>query len=180
VAFEIVLGVVGTVLILGMAGGSTLFAFVLYPRWHKKTKDARYPLVTKHGLRVAKIPVRGIKIEGIEKGVDMFITRAVEHGGYDRAALEAEFARSYLELVRAVNDDGKRYIIDRYGRKIAGDNDMENMRVVVLDDDKWQEVAGFHEFGHLAHETKGKVDYDHTDDIMWHEIVGWCKKEFAK
>ena len=49
-AFEIVLGIAATALILGMAGGSTLFTFVLYPRWHKKAKNARYPLVTKHGL----------------------------------------------------------------------------------------------------------------------------------
>lgn len=176
---EIVIGIAATALILGMALGSTLFAFVWYPRLRLKAMHKRFPLLTKQGLRVAKIPIRSIKLPELERAIDMFVDRAVEKG-YDRKALLTEIGRTYLEFVRALNKEGKRYIIDAYGRKIAGDNNGEVMRVVVLDNDRLHQVAFFHEIGHMAHETKQKVDYDHTDDIMWHEVVGWCKKEFGK
>lgn len=176
---EIILAAIGISMILGMAAGATFLAFFFLPWLSKRAKEKRFPLVTKQGLRVAKIPVRGIKLADIDKALDLFVDRAVSHGRYDRKALLSELGRTYLQLVRAVNDEGERYIIDAYGRKIAGDNDGETMRVVVLDSDKINTIALFHELGHTAHEIKGKVDFDHTDDIMWHEIVGWCKKEFG-
>ena len=82
--------------------------------------------------------------------------------------------------MRASNEEGERWIIDQYGRKIAGDRGGDICRVVVIDGDTFGTVAGFHEWGHGVHDTVGKVDYEHRDDIMWHDIVGWCKKEFRK
>lgn len=173
------LAVVGVVGILGSAGGAALLAFVLLP-WHaKKARERQYPLVTKQGLRVAKIPVRSIKLLDVDRAVAMFIDRAVAHGEYRRSALLTELGQTYLTFIRAVNETNERYIVDAYGRKIAGDNDGRFIRVVVLDGDTLGVVALFHELGHMAHETKKKVDYDHTDDRMWHEIVGWCKKAFT-
>jgi hypothetical protein len=175
---ELIVAAVLIVLILGFAASVTIFSFIIYPRMMRRAKEKQFPLVTKQGLRVSKIPIRTITLEDIERGVELFIIKAVAKG-YDEAKMRTEFKTSYLELIRAVNEEGARYIIDQYGRKIAGDNNMQTLRIVVIDQDTWEKTAGFHEFGHLGHETKGKVDYDHTDDIMWHEVVGACKKEFA-
>lgn len=177
-AIEIVIGVLGFLAIMAMAVGSSLLALVFIPAAERRAMNTRFPIKTKHGLRLARIPVRGITVEDVERAVDMFVDKAVANG-YDRTLLLAEFRRSYLEFVRAVNDEGARYIVDAYGRKIAGDNDGAVMRVVVLGTDGFAATAGFHEFGHLAHETKGKVDYDHVDDVMWTLIVGACKKEYV-
>jgi hypothetical protein len=179
IAAEIILAIVLTIVILGMAGGSMLLAFVIMPWAQRRGLKRQYPLTTKQGLMVSKIPVPGITLPDIERAVDMFLDKA-EAKGYDRKKMLKEFGSSQLLIIRAVNEDGKRYIVDEYGRKIAGDNNMQRIRLVVIDSDTWAPTAGFHEFGHLGHETKGTVDYEHKDDVMWNEIVMECKREFIK
>ena len=129
-------------------------------------------------MRVSNIPVSTITIDDLSRSWKLFRARCVEKG-YDGKALDKEFGREFVEFVRAVNDEGARYIVDAYGRKIAGDRSGDVCRIVVIDGDTFDKVAGFHEWGHGAHATKGKVDYEHRDDVMWHDVVGWCKKEFA-
>lgn len=176
---EITLAALAATGILGMATFATVFAWVWYPAWERRRRAAAYPHVVPGcwGLRVSDIPVSTIRVDDVARGVVMFVNRA-EAKGYDRAALIDLIARATIRFVRGV--DGRRYVVDEYGRQIAGDSRLggREMMVVVIDGDEWQSVAGFHELGHLAHRTRDRVDYEHRDDVMWHEIVGWCKSAF--
>lgn len=175
---EILLAVVAAVAILGFTASVIVFSIWGAPAMQLRIMQRRFPIsVPGTGMRVSRIPVSTITADDIARAWVMFRARCVAKG-YDGEALDAEFARDYIEFVLGV--DGERYIVDGYGRKIAGDRRGDVCRIVVVDGDTWEKTAGFHEWGHGAHETVGRVDYEHRDAIMWFEIVGWCRQEFRK
>lgn len=172
---EILLGLAMLVLILGLAGLSIFVAFFL----PDMLKSIGYPVkVPGWGMRLQSLPPMNATVDDVSKGLELFLDRAVSVKGYKRSALKKKLNAMQVQWLRPQNDDGSRFIIDQWGRKIAGDHAGNLIRVVVLDDDTLNTTAFFHELGHEAHELEGKVDYDHKDRAMWDDIVNWCNDNF--
>jgi len=176
---ELLIGALALLLILGMAGGSTLFVFVLYPMLRNNALEKKYPTkVPGWKLRLSSPPPFNATLDDVAKALDLFLEVAVSTKGYSKSKLKKKVNGLYIEWLRPQNEDGKRYIVDQYGRKIAGDHSGDMIRVVVLDDDTLGSTAFFHEIGHEAHELEGIVDYNHEDKKMWNELIPACKKAF--
>lgn len=176
---EVIIGVVGTIFILGLAGFSLLFAFVLEPALRDSIMRRRYPLVVPGWkVRLNETPPFKASLEDVQKGLDAFLERCLAVKKYNKGELKAKINNLRIEWIRPQNPEGERYIVDDYGRKIAGDHSGDLIRVVVLPTDTLGSTAFFHELGHEAHEMEAKSDYAHEDAVMWEEIVTWCKKLF--
>ena len=172
---EILLGAIMFLMIVGLAGFSVFFAFFL----PGILRSVGYPVVVPGwGIRLQSLPPMNATVEDIARGLDLFVNRAVEIKRYNRKDLEKKINNMQVQWIRPKNKDGKRYIVDKWGRKIAGDHSGSLIRIVVLDDDTLDKTSFFHEIGHEAHELEDKVDYGHTDDQMWEEIVGWTRENF--
>jgi len=73
----------------------------------------------------------------------------------------------WLEGTREDSGEVKRYITDSYGRKIAGDNTNDHIRVVYLSNDHLKNTAFIHECCHTLHTLDGIVDYNHEEEAVW-------------
>lgn len=176
---EIIIGILTLLLILGMFGGSMLLMFVIMPLMQKAALDKRFPIeVPGWGMKLNSTPPMNATVEDIAAGLQVFLDRAVEVKGYNKKDLKKKIDNLVVEFIRPTNEEGARYIVDQWGRKIAGDHTGDHIRVVVLKEDTLGRTAFFHEVGHEAHELENLVDYDHEDKVMWNDIVSFCKKKF--
>lgn len=174
---EIVLAIVGILGILGMAGFSFALAFWILPGLKKMADDKKYSVIVPGwDVRLTEVPFFQNTLEDVGQALNCFFNRAVDVKNYNRDDLRTRLNQLKIQFVRHQNDTNERYIVDAYGRKIAGDHSGDEIRVVALESDTLNQTAFFHELGHAVHHLEKETDYDHSDEQMWSEIVVWCKK----
>ena len=177
---ELVLGLILIIGVLGFAGLAALFAFVLLPKIQMAFQDTQYPIeIPNWKTRINTIPAFKTSLDEMSAGLETFLNKTIEMKKYDRKKLIEKLNQQRIQFIRPDNEENARYIVDTYGRKIAGDHAGNTIRVVALDSDKLGQTAFFHELGHAAHQLEAKVDYQHEDDEMWQDIVIWCKKAYS-
>lgn len=171
---ELIIGLVGLTVILGMFVGSLLVAFVLPPRVYAHQRKRRYPVVVpRYGMRLNSLPPTEGGLDTLVLGLDYLVKFAVA-AGYEKRPVLKKLAGLNVRWLKAEGD--KRFVVDSYGRKIAGDHSGDDVRVVWIPNDDLADTAFFHECGHELQELKGIIDYDHKDEVMWRDIVFWTKK----
>lgn len=176
---EIILAIIGILLIIGMAGGAMLLALVVLPWLKEFLTDKRYPIqIPGWKTRISNLPHFLNNLEDIGRALDLILNRAMDVKKYNKKDVLNKINNLRIDFIRPQNATGERYIVDEYGRKIAGDNRGNIIRVVALDDDTLSTIAFFHEIGHDLHEIENMTDYNHSDDKMWKDIVVWCRKNF--
>lgn len=174
---EIILALSITVGIFALTGTAAFIAFIL----PNLLKGYGYPVdVPGWKAKLNQLPPFNAALEDISNGLALFLDRAVLVKNYDRDKLRDKLNGLQILFIVADNEDGGRYIIDKFGRKIAGDHTDNLIRLVVLEEDTLDKTAFFHELGHEAHELEDKVDYEHEDLKMWSNVVGWCRENFKK
>lgn len=123
------------------------------------------------------IPGYQLKISGspfdsdtIAKCLDLTTAAWIELKGNANEEIKNKFNQLIIDFVPGtVQEDGeiKRYIIDDFGRKIAGDTSNNIVRVVFLPSDGIGNTALVHELCHALHAINGVIDYDHADELVW-------------
>lgn len=167
------------IVLIGMLAGGSLLIFFGFPLLEKKSLAKQYPVQAPGwNTRFTSAPPFDANVHTLSDGLRLFLNRAVAVKKYNKKELKNKLNGLYIKFIRSQNPDGKRYFTDEYGRTFAGDHQGDFIRLAVLDDDKLGDTAFFHELGHEAHEMEGIVDYNHEDDQMWKEIVGYCKDQF--
>lgn len=164
-----VLGVIVTA-----ASAAVFFAFIL----PGLLESVGYPVVVPGWkMRLNSSPPFNTSLEELSKGLNELTDRCVELKSYDRKKVVKRINSLKVQWVPS-EGEGKRHIVDQWGRTIAGDKKGKFVRVVYLPEDRLGDVALFHEIGHDLHEIEGLVDYDHKDDLMWVNIVNHIKNKF--
>lgn len=175
----LVLGIVMATIILALFISSLLIIFILLPFLKNNAINYKYnTIIPNWDCRVNGLAHTKYSKEDLDRALRLFFDKVISIKKYDKKKLKSKISKLKIEFVRAVNEEGRRYIVDQYGRKIAGDHVGEEVRVVVLDGDNLRDTAFFHELGHVAHELKNVYDYEHEDTEMWNDVVGWCKDNF--
>lgn len=176
---EILLIMLGIILILGMSGLAALLAFVILPKIEELSLDKAYPVqIPEWKLKINEAPFFQATIEDISNAITFFANRVSEIKGYKLSDVKNRLNEQRIAFVRPANPT-QRYIVDAYGRKIAGDHQGDKIRVVALSSDRLNQTAFFHELAHAVHRLENRTDYDHTDKKLWVDVVEWCKKNFV-
>ena len=177
---EIILITLGLVLILVPFVGSTALLLLL-PTIKRLSLQKRFPTtVPRWRTRLSSPPPFLNSIDDVAEALQLFLDTAVREKKYSYDELKKNLNSLYIEWVPSEGDFPKRYITDTLGRSIAGDHNGDLLRIVYLKNDTLNNIAFFHELGHEALELEGEYDYEHTDDVIWKDIVGACKTNFKK
>jgi len=172
---EILLIITLFIAVLSLAGVAVFIAFILPGMLWR----AGYP-ITVPGWQTSlnQEPPFDATLADMGSALSSFVLLAADVKGYDKTALTDKLNNLKILWVPSESKD-KRFIIDKFGRSIAGDHTGDLIRVVYLESDKIGNTAFFHELGHEAHELEDKIDMAHEDKDMWNNIVMPLRGNFS-
>jgi hypothetical protein len=200
---ELVIGVIGLLVILGMAGFATWLAF-----FGQRTFDnIAYPVkVPGWGMRLAEPPPFKSSVEDVARMNALLLKHAMAKG-YKKRAVKKTLNESKVRWVKADPQFlGKRAVVDPWNRRVpvkngdgtvkigpdgkpetkpllvAGWHQGKTLYVVFVPEDVIEKTAYAHEGGHGVHLIKNISDYEHADEEMWgpEGIVVLVKNEMHK
>lgn len=174
---EIIIGILGLLFTFGLFGFAAVFSFKLAPALEAHNIKKRFPIeLPPYGMRLNKLPGQITK-DDIYSGLLAFKSLCKQYKNYTDEELKLALLSLHIEFISPDNQERKRYIVDSYDRKIAGDIQGDFIRVVYLETDKLGNTAFFHELGHACHaKIENRSDYEHTDEAMWIKVVGESKE----
>jgi hypothetical protein len=151
--------------------------FWLQLRSVRKQRERDFPVeIPGWGMRMTEPPPFHRSLEQVGRLCEIVTDRSIKIKGYKRSKVLKKIAGLNVTWIPAA-EQGNRFIIDAYGRKIAGDHNGNHVRIVYLMSDRLSQTAMIHEIGHELHELERRIDYDHADDSMWVDVVEASKKE---
>lgn len=169
----IVLGLVGlSVLVIG--GTITTAVIIQTSNFNKEFRQD----TPSYSIRMKGCPFDPLLMSSC---LDYLVDTWHAEKGHSKEAIKARLDSLIVEFFPGtIEDDGeeKRYIVDSFGRKIAGDHSNNNIRVIVLSNDKLETTAFIHECCHELHELENIIDADHLDQKVWGKegVVSKVKK----